>query len=142
VLTFAAKLNGMEFITQKICMAKDLGVHGNLFGGYMLSWIDEAAFSMAAAICRTPNMVTLKIAEVIFKKPVKEGFQIKIYGEVIRVGNTSITLYIDARKYNVISEEETTVCSTEITFVRIDQSGEAVPIPQQVRDKFSHLLKA
>ncbi len=126
----------MEFITQKICMAKDLGVHGNLFGGNMLSWIDEAAGTMAANVCRSPNMVTLKINEVIFKKAVKVGYLIRIYGAVERVGTTSITLNIEARKYNVISEEETVVCSTQITFVRIDESGEPVPIPSPVRDKY------
>jgi len=108
----------MQLLTQKLCMGKDLGIHGNLFGGIMLSWIDEAAASYAAEICHTPNMVTLKIEEVIFKKPVKIGFQIRIYGEVEKVGRTSLTLKIDARKYNVYSAEETTVCATKITFVR------------------------
>ena len=125
---------------QKICMGKDLGVHGNLFGGVMLSWIDEAAGAMASRVCRKPNMVTLKIDEVIFKKAVKVGFLISVYGEVIRVGNTSITLKIEARKTNVISEEETIVCTTQITFVRIDDSGDPVPIPTVVKQKFNEVL--
>ncbi|MDR9488659.1 hotdog domain-containing protein [Salibacter sp.] len=130
----------MEFITQKICMGKDLGVHGNLFGGNMLAWIDEAAGTLASEICRSPNMVTLKIDEVIFKKAVKVGFLIKIYGEVVRMGNTSLTMKIEARKYNVISEEETIVCSTKMTFVRIDESGEPVPIPMMVKEKYEEKL--
>ena len=131
----------MEFISQKICMTKDLGVHGNLFGGNMLSWIDESAGTMAAKVCRSPNMVTVKIDEVVFRKAVKVGFLIRIYGKVRHMGNTSITLSIEARKHNVISEEETTVCSTEITFVRIDESGDAVPIPTTVKEKYVHLNK-
>ena len=129
----------MQLLTQKLCMGKDLGINGNLFGGIMLSWIDEAAASYAAEICHTPNMVTLKIEEVIFKKPVKIGFQIRIYGEVEKVGRTSLTLKIDARKYNVYSAEESTVCSTKITFVRIDESGESVPIPTPVRERFANV---
>lgn len=117
-------------------MGKDLGVHGNLFGGVMLSWIDESAGALAARICRTPNMVTLKIDEVIFRKAVKVGFLISIYGDVVRIGTTSITLKIEARKTNVISEEETVVCSTQITFVRIDESGDPVPIPTTVRERY------
>lgn len=122
---------------QKLCMAKDIGIHGNLFGGNMLSWIDEAAASYASQICHSPNMVTLKIEEVVFRKPVKVGFQIRIYGEVARMGNTSVTLNVDARKYNVYSAEETIVCSTKITFVRIDEAGEAVPIPETVKNRFN-----
>lgn len=126
----------MQLLTQKLAMGKDLGIHGNLFGGIMLSWIDEAAASYAAEICHTPNMVTLKIEEVIFKKPVKIGFQIRIYGEVESVGNSSITLKVDARKYNVYSAEETVVCSTRLIFVRIDESGEPVPLPSPVRERY------
>ena len=77
---------------QRLCMGKDIGIHGNLFGGIMLAWIDEAAASYAAQICHTPNMVTLKVEEVIFKKPVKIGHQIRIYGEVTKMGRTSVIL--------------------------------------------------
>lgn len=128
---------GMELLMQKLCMGKDLGIHGNLFGGIMLAWIDEAAASYAAQICHSPNMVTVKIDEVNFKKPVKIGFQIRIYGEVESVGTTSITLNIEARKYNVYSAEESLVCTTKIVFVRIDEAGEAIPIPQPVRDRYN-----
>ncbi len=120
-------------------MGKDLGVHGNLFGGNMLSWIDEAAGTMAVTICRTPNMVTLKLEEVIFRKAVKVGHLIKIYGKVVRMGTSSITLCMEARKYNPISDEENIVCDTFLTFVRIDESGEPVPIPSSVREKYKHL---
>lgn len=126
----------MELIAQRLCMAKDIGIHGNLFGGNMLSWIDESAGTFAAKICRTPNMVTVKIEEVVFKKAVKVGYMINIYGEVTKVGRSSITLNIEARKYNVYSGEETLVCSTNITFVRIDEDGSSVPIPDSVRKKF------
>lgn len=122
-------------------MTKDLGVHGNLFGGNMLSWIDEAAGTMAATVSQSPNMVTLKINEVIFLKAVKVGYMIKIYGEVSRIGTTSITLKVEARKLNVMTLEEILVVETEITFVRIDEYGGPVPIPQQVRDHYAKPLK-
>lgn len=135
-LTLQPIITTMEFINQRICMGKDLGVHGNLFGGNMLSWIDEAAGTMAASVCQTPNMVTVKIDEVVFRKAVKVGYLIKIYGKVARMGTTSVTLKVEARKHNVITEEEITVCDTEITFVRIDEYGDPVPIPETVRLKY------
>jgi acyl-CoA thioesterase YciA len=129
----------MQLLMQKLCMGKDIGIHGNLFGGIMLAWIDEAAASYAAAICHSPNMVTVKVEEVVFKKPVKVGFQIRIYGEVTKMGKTSVTLQIEARKYNVYSQEESVVCSTNIVFVRIDEAGEPIPIPSPVIERYSHL---
>jgi acyl-CoA thioesterase YciA len=129
----------MQLISQRLCMEKDLGIHGNLFGGIMLSWLDEAAATMAYEVCHSPNMVTLKIDEVIFTKPVKIGFHLKIYGEVLRLGRSSITLLVEARKHNVYSGEETLVCSTNFTFVRIDDHGDAIPISDRVREKYAHL---
>lgn len=129
----------MQLISQRLCMEKDLGIHGNLFGGIMLSWLDEAAATMAYEVCRSPNMVTLKIDEVIFKKPVKIGFYLKIYGEVLKMGNSSLTLLVEARKHNVYSGEETVVCTTNFTFVRIDEQGDAIPISDNVRSTYAHL---
>jgi acyl-CoA thioesterase YciA len=117
-------------------MAKDLGVHGNLFGGIMMAWIDEAASSMAVSLCHTPNMVTVKVDELIFKKKVKEGYLIRIYGDVVKMGNTSITFGIEARKVSVYTGEEDVVVHTEITFVRIDEEGRPTPIPQTVKERF------
>jgi acyl-CoA thioesterase YciA len=129
----------MLLITQKIAMTRDLGVHGNLFGGNMLSWIDEAAGLMATKICRTTNMVTVKMEEVNFKRPVKMGFSISIYGKVVKMGTSSITLYMEARKHNVYSGEETLVTSTKIVFVRIDEVGDPIPITEEIRKNYLHL---
>ena len=122
-------------------MAKDLGVHGNLFGGIMMAWIDEAASSMAVSICHTPNMVTVKVDELVFKKKVKEGFLIRIYGEVAEMGRTSIKFKIEARKVSVYTGEEDVVVSTNTTFVRIDESGVPTPIPSPVRERYAELIK-
>ena len=70
----------MELITTHICKAFEIGIHNNMFGGTMMSLIDDAAASYAAQICDTPRIVTIKIDELIFKRPVKVGNLIKIYG--------------------------------------------------------------
>lgn len=126
----------------KVCMTKDLGVHGNLFGGIMLSWIDEAAVAMANRICKTPNMVTRKMTEILFEKPVKVGYVINIYGEAVSMGTTSIALSIQAKRYNVYTEEEVTVCTTQVVFVRIDEDGNKIPIAGEVRRRFEEQQKA
>jgi acyl-CoA thioesterase YciA len=126
----------MELLMTKVCMTKDLGVHGNLFGGIMLSWIDEAAVAMANRICKTPNMVTRKMTEILFEKPVKVGYTINIYGEAVSMGTTSIALSIQARRYNVYTEEEVIVCTTQVVFVRIDEDGNKIPIAGEVRRRF------
>ena len=126
----------MELITTRICMASQIGVHGNLFGGEMLSILDESAVVYTCQICDTPRMVTKKIEEVIFQRPVKTGNLIKVYGSVERIGNTSITINLEARKHNVYTGVQDLVCSTKMVFVRIDDEGAPVPISERVKKRY------
>ncbi|MBD3637609.1 MAG: acyl-CoA thioesterase [Crocinitomicaceae bacterium] len=132
----------MEKLGIKLCMARDIGVHGNLFGGIMLSWLDETAATWACSVCQNPNMVTVKIDETIFERPVKVGNQVNIYGEVKKVGRSSLTVYVEARSSNFYTGEEQLVCSTYFIFVRIDEQGNSIPIDESVRNKFAHLPKS
>lgn len=130
-----SRKRNMHLVTKKIVMAKDIGIHGNLFGGILMAWIDEAAAAYATEYCYTPNLVTVRVGELIFKKPLKAGQHIRIYAEVIALGNTSITLQLEAHKYSLYSGEETLVCSTNLTFVRIDDDGSPTPIGETVKRK-------
>jgi acyl-CoA thioesterase YciA len=132
----------MELVTTHICMTKDIGVHGNLFGGIMLSWMDEAASVCVANICRTRNIVTLKLDEVVFRKKVNVGHLIKVYAEVCKLGRTSIALALEARRSIVEIGEEEIVASTIITFVQIDDDGKPFPLADHVRERYAHLKKA
>jgi len=123
----------MELISTKICKTSDIGVNDNLFGGALLSWMDEAGGSYAATKCCNPNMITLKIDEILFKKPVKVKEHIKIYGKVLGVGKSSIKILVDARRVDFEKKDEVLVCSTQMLFVKIDEDGNAVPIEEHVR---------
>ena len=82
-------------------------------------------------------MVTKHIAAVTFEKPVRSGQIIKIYGEVIKVGNTSITIRLEARRHSVYNGTQRLVCSTDMIFVRIDGDGEAIPLNDKVKAKYA-----
>lgn len=114
----------------------DIGIHGNLFGGTLMSWIDEAAGSFAIEYCQTPHMVTLRVGELLFKKPLKSGNHVRLYGEVESIGNTSITMNIEARKLNVYTGEEVVVCTTSITYVHIDDGGKPISIKKSIKERF------
>ena len=55
------------------------------------------------------------------------------------MGKSSLTLNVEARKHNVYSGEETVVCSTNFTFVRIDEQGDAIPISDRIREQYADL---
>tara|TARA_R110002050_G_scaffold54410_1_gene123123 strand:+ start:492 stop:902 length:411 start_codon:yes stop_codon:yes gene_type:complete len=126
----------MDLISTHKVMTQHLGYHGNLFGGQMLAWIDEAGVAFASEACGTPQMVTVHMSEVRFNAPVRPTQIIKIYGKIEKMGTSSVTLKIEARRHSVYNGTQKTVCSTQITFVRIDGDGEAVPIPDHLREKW------
>ena len=125
----------MDLITTYFCKASQVGYHGNLFGGRMLAWLDEAGAAYAAQCCDSPRMVTKHISSVTFEKPVRPGQIIKIYGQVKKVGNTSITIRLEARRHSVYNGTQRLVCSTEMVFVRIDDDGDSLKISRDTLDK-------
>jgi len=104
----------------------------------MLSWLDEAGAAFAAQVCGTPRVVTKSISEVVFEKPVRPGQIIKIYGNVLKIGVSSLTIKLEARRHSVYNGSQKKVCSIDTVFVRIDGDGEPVPIrtiKKEYRDK-------
>ena len=127
----------MQLISTHLVKKSDLGFHANLFGGKLMAWIDAGAAAYAMEVCDTPRMVTIKIDECIFKKAAKESQLLKIYGKVDEIGNTSVTLYIEARAHNVYSGSQSVILSTKIKFVRIDENNDPIPISERVKQKFN-----
>ena len=126
----------MELISTHICMKKDIGVHDNLFGGILMMWLDESAAAFVAQRVDTPRVVTVKISEVIFKEPIRVGQILKIYGEVLSVGTTSITIKMEARRHKPNTGKQKIAAKLEMVFVRIDEEGESTPINQKIRNKY------
>ena len=126
----------MDLLSTHPVKKLDLGFHGNLFGGKLLSWLDAAVAAYAMEICRSQNMITIAIDKCVFKKPAKERNLVKIYAEVSRIGNTSATFRVEARAYNVFRGDEVVLLSTNMTFVRVDDEGMPISISKQVKDKY------
>lgn len=131
----------MKLITREICLVKDLGIHGNLFGGIMMSWLDKAGVIEATRLCQSNKMVTAEMEGIKFIRKVRENQQVWIYGEVDSIGTTSIVLRLEARKYNVYTGEEKLVCKTRAVFVRIDDEGNKRPLGVGARAEIEKELK-
>jgi len=127
----------MSLISTHYVMAKQVGYHGNLFGGTMLGWLDESAAAFACQVADTGRMVTKHISALTFERPVRPGQLIKIYGRVVKIGTTSLTVELEARRHSIYNGTQKNVCRCNMVFVRIDGDGEPVPIPEHVHHKSS-----
>ena len=132
----------MELITTHPIKKSDLGFHGNLFGGKLLSWLDAAAVAYAMQLCDTPRMVTVSIDKCVFEKPSKEGQLLKIVAKPSVMGTTSVTIYIEARAHNVRTGKQVVVLQTHMKFVYIDEDGTPLPLKEKSRNRIEKLLNS
>lgn len=130
----------MDLISTHPIKKSDLGFHGNLFGGQLLKWIDASAAGYAMQLCDTPRMVTVSIDKCNFERPARESQLLKIYGYPAEIGNTSVTLYMEARAHNVYTGKQDIVLKTHITFVHIDEEGNPIPIGEKGRRRINDIL--
>ena len=130
----------MEQLNTHPIKKSDLGFHGNLFGGKLLSWIDASAAGYSMQLCDTPRMVTVSIDQCNFEKPAKESQLLKIYGRPTKVGTTSMTLYMEARAHNVYTGKQDLVLKTHITFVQIDEGGNPIPLGEKAKNRINDLI--
>jgi acyl-CoA thioesterase YciA len=132
----------MELINTHLIKKSDLGFHGNLFGGKLMSWVDISAAGYAMQLCDTPRMVTVSIDKCNFERPAREGQLLKIYGYPQSIGNTSINLYIEARAHNVYTGNQVVVLKTHIKFVHIDEEGHPIPLGEKARNRVAKLIES
>jgi len=114
--------NNFERVSAHICMQKDVGINGNLFGGVILAWCDEACAIFAREKTHAPFVVTMRFGEMVFHKPVREGDVVSFHCGNIERGKHSISFSVEARNLNE------TVLSTSCTFVSVDASGKKAVI--------------
>jgi len=115
--------------TRVLAMPADTNAAGDIFGGWIMSQVDIAA-SIAAHRYAGTRAVTVAVNSFQFRKPVYVGDLISCYASVKKVGNTSITVFVevyaerDRQQVEVVKVTEAT-----LTFVAIDENGK----PQAVR---------
>ncbi len=113
----------MNFYTRKWVKPEDLNAHGTLFGGRLLSWIDEEAAIYTIVQLGTNGCVTKYMSEINFINSARQGDIIELGIKAIHFGHTSITLTCEVR--NKISQK-TILTIDKIVFVSVDENGKPV----------------
>jgi len=113
-----------------LMMPRDTNPAGTIFGGVILSYIDQAG-AEEAKHHGARRLVTVAMKEVIFHEPVYVGDLVSFYTELVRVGRTSITIkvMVESCRYHDRSEV-VRVTEAELTYVNVDPGGRPMPIRQ------------
>ena len=119
---------------QVVMMPRDTNPHGTIFGGVILSYIDQAGALAARRELqlrggnRNAIFVTVAINRVEFKHPVQVGDVVSFRTQVVRLGRTSITVRVDVHAER--GAEVTHVTEAEVVYVGIDPGvQEPKPVP-------------
>jgi acyl-CoA thioesterase YciA len=111
-------------------MPKDTNAHGTIFGGVILSYIDQAA-AVEARRHGTTFVVTVAMREVVFHEPVCVGDLVSFYTELVKIGKTSITIGVEVfSQRGDAPEESVLVTRAEVTFVNLDENRQPLAIPR------------
>ena len=120
--------NQMQPAIRVVMMPRDTNPLGTIFGGLILSYIDQAGAVHARQIS-TKNLVTVAMHEVKFIAPVFVGDLVSFYAETLRIGNTSITVRVtvDARRSDA-PHQTVRVTQAEVVYVAVEEPGHPVPV--------------
>ncbi len=111
-----------------LMMPRDTNHRGTIFGGVILSHIDQAG-AVGALKAGCAQVVTVAMDKVEFHQPVLLGDLVSYYAEVIRCGRTSMTVRVEVESLRRTGEQ-VVVTSADVTFVNVDDAGRPTPIPQ------------
>ena len=101
---------------------------GGVFGGWMLSQMDQAANAVGARLSRGRSR-TLAMSQMSFHKPVKLGEVLSIYTQVERVGRSTMTVKVEAYKRHLYSKELQKVTEARFEVAATDRKGGSRRIP-------------
>ena len=115
-----------------LMMPRDTNGHGTIFGGVILSYIDQAG-AIEARRQGLQFMVTVSMDKVVFHEPVFVGDLVSFWTETLRIGNTSITtkVVVEAIRAGDPSQR-VTVTEAQVVYVNLGHDRKPRPIERKV----------
>lgn len=114
-----------RLVLRVVTMPRDTNQYGTIFGGVILSYIDQAGFVQARRH-GVHRWVTAAMDRVDFKAPVHVGDVVNLYASTTRTGTKSVTVRIEVEAERFNSGASVPVTSAELTMVSVDATGKAI----------------
>jgi acyl-CoA thioesterase YciA len=118
-----------ELTVRISAMPADTNANGDIFGGWVLSRMDQAG-GIAGVERARGRVVTIAVDAMTFIRPVRVGDVLEVFTEVESIGRTSMKVHIEAwaRRFETHLQEKVT--DATFTFVAIDAAGKPRLIPR------------
>ena len=110
-------------------MPRDTNVHGTIFGGIILSYIDQAG-AVRARQLGCFNLVTVAMDGVVFHAPVYVGDLVSFYTRELRTGRTSVRIHVVVEAVRYADNSVVKVTEAEVVYVNLDDNRRPLPVPR------------
>ena len=117
-------------IVRTVPQPADMNGNGDIFGGWVLSQMDVAGGALAARVAKG-RVATVAITAMTFVEPIKVGDMVSIYGEVQKIGRTSITINLETVVQRRTGTTDIRVTHGTFVFVAIDEEGKPRAVPRE-----------
>ena len=117
-------------IIRTVPQPADMNGNGDIFGGWVLSQMDTAGGALAGRVAKG-RVATVAITAMTFVEPIKVGDWVSIYGEVTKVGRTSITIELETVVQRRHDTTDIQVTHGTFVFVAIDEEGKPRAVSQE-----------
>jgi acyl-CoA thioesterase YciA len=109
-----------------LMMPRDTNAHGTIFGGVILSYIDQAG-AIEARRQGSRFMVTVSMDKVVFHEPVFVGDLVSFWTETVRIGTTSITVKVRVESLRNVNQK-VLVTDAQVVYVNLGEDRKPKPI--------------
>jgi acyl-CoA hydrolase len=117
------------FVTRKIVASDMLNPNGTLFGGVIMSWMDEVAFMSARRYSGEAFVVTASVDNITFITPLRLGEHIVLTSAVNYVGRSSMEIGVKVERENPYDGKRSHANSAYFTFVSLDKKSRPKSVP-------------
>ncbi len=109
----------------------DANIHGDVFGGWIMSHVDIAG-SVPAVRRANGRIATVAVNSFVFEQPVFVGDLLTFYADIVRVGTTSLTVRVEVySQRNRVDDHVVKVTEATLTYVATDAQRRPRPVPAQ-----------
>lgn len=116
-----------------IAMPKDTNPFGDIFGGWVVSHMDLAG-GMHCYKSLDDRVATVGINEMSFCKPVFVGDEVSFYTDVVKTGNTSVSIKVESWAFRRMTKKYDKVTEGVFTYVRINDKSQPKPLTESNND--------
>lgn len=126
-----------KFMRETYCLKtsrvfpNDVNNHNTLFGGKLMSYIDDIASIAAAKLCRTSS-VTASTDSVDFLHPIHTSDSVTLGAFVTWTGRSSMEVFVKVIREDLMTGDKSIAATAFLTFVALDENNQKMPVPQVI----------